>query len=397
MSDATNRERIVSLDQFRGYTVLGMFVVNFIGGFDVTPHVLKHHHTYCSYADTIMPQFLFAVGFAFRLTFSRRAEREGRTRARLRVIRRVASLALVSVLIYGASAPAATWSEFQSLGIIGVLQRALKREWFQTLMHIAATSLWILPWIETRVSVRSVFAVSSGLLHVWLSWWFNFHWCNSAPNAIDGGPLGFLTWTIPAIVGTIACDVITTAGSAQSATTVLRRLLPVAAGLMCCGWLLSCGTRFYDIRHSPQTFAENSRLAAHPVVPDTERWSFPGFAEPPFCPPPGDAERKWNYWMMSQRAGTLTYLTFSAGFSLFVWLVLEMLWKVVRFRWTVFERFGSNALVGYIFHLVAMDALHPFMPDDSPLWYVTAGLTVFLILTWTFTGWFTSRGIRVRL
>ena len=61
--------RIESLDQFRGYTVVGMLFVNFLGGYQVVPAVLKHHNTYCSYADTIMPQFFFAVGFAYRLTF----------------------------------------------------------------------------------------------------------------------------------------------------------------------------------------------------------------------------------------------------------------------------------------------------------------------------------------
>ena len=37
--------RLNSLDQFRGYTVLGMFVVNFVGSFAVVPAVLKHHNT----------------------------------------------------------------------------------------------------------------------------------------------------------------------------------------------------------------------------------------------------------------------------------------------------------------------------------------------------------------
>ena len=64
--------RIVSLDQFRGYTVVGMLLVNFLGGYQAVPAVFKHHNTYCSYADTIMPQFFFAVGFAYRLTFLRR-------------------------------------------------------------------------------------------------------------------------------------------------------------------------------------------------------------------------------------------------------------------------------------------------------------------------------------
>ena len=66
------KNRIASLDQFRGYTVAGMLLVNFIGGFREVGAIWKHHNTYCSYADTIMPQFFFAVGFAMRLTFLRR-------------------------------------------------------------------------------------------------------------------------------------------------------------------------------------------------------------------------------------------------------------------------------------------------------------------------------------
>ena len=70
-------DRIASLDQFRGYTVLGMFLVNFVGGFAAIHPILKHNHTYVSYADTIMPHFFFAAGFAYRLTFLRRSRNEG--------------------------------------------------------------------------------------------------------------------------------------------------------------------------------------------------------------------------------------------------------------------------------------------------------------------------------
>ena len=48
----------------------------------VVPAILKHHNTYCSYADTIMPQFFFAVGFAYRLTFLRGSRRRHRRRCR---------------------------------------------------------------------------------------------------------------------------------------------------------------------------------------------------------------------------------------------------------------------------------------------------------------------------
>ena len=70
------------MDQFRGYTVAGMFVVNFVGGLAAFPEVLKHHNglPYFSYADTIMPSFMFAAGFSYRLSalkrFARRADFE---------------------------------------------------------------------------------------------------------------------------------------------------------------------------------------------------------------------------------------------------------------------------------------------------------------------------------
>src|SRR5215212_9437339 len=86
--------RIASLDQFRGYTVVGMLVVNFLAGYQAVPALLKHHNTYCSYADTIMPQFFFAVGFAYRLTFLRRLERHGVLAATAAVLRRNVALLL---------------------------------------------------------------------------------------------------------------------------------------------------------------------------------------------------------------------------------------------------------------------------------------------------------------
>jgi predicted acyltransferase len=41
--DQSGRGRIVSLDQFRGYTVVGMLLVNFLGSCDAVPAIFKHH------------------------------------------------------------------------------------------------------------------------------------------------------------------------------------------------------------------------------------------------------------------------------------------------------------------------------------------------------------------
>src|SRR5262245_4507906 len=177
-STAASSPRITSLDQFRGYTVAGMLVVNFLGAFAVTPAILKHHNSYCSYADTIMPQFLFAVGFALRLTFVRRAQSQGLTAAYRRVARRLGALIVLSLVIYSLGAGVPAWNQLVEQGW-GALAEPFKRHWFQTLMHIAVTSLWILPVILAGPGVRIAFMLLSAGAHVALSAWFNFTWVNS--------------------------------------------------------------------------------------------------------------------------------------------------------------------------------------------------------------------------
>src|ERR1700723_3232372 len=103
--------RILSLDQFRGYTVAGMLFVNFLGGYQVVPAIFKHHNTYCSYADTIMPQFFFAVGFAYRLTFLRRLANGGVLPAAAAVIKRNIGLILLGFVVYHVDGSVKSWAE----------------------------------------------------------------------------------------------------------------------------------------------------------------------------------------------------------------------------------------------------------------------------------------------
>src|SRR4051794_40298178 len=118
--------RIASLDQFRGYTVAAMLLVNFLGGYHAVPAALKHHHTYCSYADTIMPQFVFAVGFAYRLTFLRRAAALGRRPASGAVCRRNLGVILLGFVLYHLDGRAKTWDELTALGFDGFAATAFQ-------------------------------------------------------------------------------------------------------------------------------------------------------------------------------------------------------------------------------------------------------------------------------
>src|SRR3954468_8010707 len=100
MSTSHEPGRIDSMDQFRGYTVAGMFVVNFLGGMGAVHSVLKHNNTYFSYADSIMPSFLFACGFSYRLSMLRRLPRVGPAGTWRHAIVRGLALVLVSLMMF---------------------------------------------------------------------------------------------------------------------------------------------------------------------------------------------------------------------------------------------------------------------------------------------------------
>ena len=99
----SRQSRIVSMDQFRGYTVAGMFVVNFLGGLAAIHPVFKHHNTYFSYADSIMPSFMFACGFSYRLTILKRLANPAASAWDIygKIFKRSLGLALVSMMALG--------------------------------------------------------------------------------------------------------------------------------------------------------------------------------------------------------------------------------------------------------------------------------------------------------
>ena len=437
--------RLASLDQFRGYTVAGMFLVNFVGGYHAALPAWGHHNTYCSYADTIMPQFFFAVGFAARLTSARRAQDASAAGAWFRTVRRLLGLVLVALVIYTVGPLAANWRELVDAGWSGVaeaLRAGFKSTWFQTLMHIAVTSAWILPVIRRSVTVRLWFMLASAVLHVALSAWFYFDWIHAPPQSIDGGPLGFLTWSLPMLWGTIACDWMTAPspagggdGNASRTGVAWLRLTLASCLLMAAGWGLSCLTRAYDVHDGQPPASERfPRNAASPVLPP---WSRPAaaswrdyLAELPLVPPPGSrAEatweaireggspyrrwlldpppappreasfetRRWNYWMMSQRAGSVSYHLFGAGLSGLLFVVFYGLCDRLGLRVGVFRTLGSNALAAYVLHMWVQEAVTPFIPRDSPGWYLLAGFGVFFIVTYLVLRSLEKQGIFIKV
>ena len=363
--------RIQSLDQFRGFTVLAMFVVNFVHGMDHVPRLFQHAENWFSLADWIMPAFLFAVGMAFRLTWPRRVKSGGERTARLGYVKRSLLLVGVSLLVFGFQSPIAA---------------LLKARLWEVLAIIGVSQLLLLPIIGkgTRFRVGAFFALL--LVHAGLSQGFNVHFVLAKPNfmdafwgaadvrAWDGGFFGILSWSAIMLAGTIAFDWLEALSPAQA----MRKFVTVGLCGLLVGYGLNCLSTFYDLPEpKPEALSE---VAASPVLPIDA----PGkltLAEPPFTPIPSPESRQVNYWMMSKRLVSIPFVIFSTGFvlillGLFVWRC-----DLGTSGSAIFRILGSNALAAYIIHyLVLKTAVKPFLDRASPLWLVLLALLLFLAL-----------------
>lgn len=141
------------MDQFRGYTVAGMFLVNFVGGLEAFPEVLKHHngHPYFSYADSIMPSFIFAAGFSFRLVALRRLNQEGAFRTYFHFAVRSLALVLLSLAMFGAEdiPKIKAWPDATPAGVWNTIGGLLKADLWEVLAIIGVTQMLVLPAIAS--------------------------------------------------------------------------------------------------------------------------------------------------------------------------------------------------------------------------------------------------------
>ena len=349
--------RLTSLDQCRGFTVAAMLAVNFMGSCAATPALLRHHNTWCSLADTVMPQFFFAAGMALRLVMERETARQGRAAALRRGVRRGLLLMLIGWVFYMPGRRYGSWEGLTAAFPWPLVRDVFLTNAFQALTHIGATTLWVLPVMSLGWRVRVVHALASAALHAWIShvfWYRTLHeW-----HVIDGGPLGFLTWTLPMTAGSLAWDALRGGKSGG-----IRRLAAWGGAAMAMGYALSCLT-------------QGGVVAAPPFVAP---WHEP------------------DMWTMSQRAGSVSYLMFGAGFAAAVQAAFAV-WSDRRGgRLRLFADLGENAMAAYLIHMVVLVCLEHVMPRDAPLWWVLAASAAGFLMTWGAVRWCTARGVVLRV
>ncbi len=402
MNSTGATDRIASMDQFRGYTVAGMFVVNFLGGLAAIHPIFKHHNTYFSYADSIMPSFMFAAGFSYRLTMLRRLPLLGPARAYRRSVARSLALVFISLAFFGFEAAFNSWDEMTLGGVREFVAKLLKANLWNVLAIIGVAQLLILPVVAARPSVRIVAMIALMTAHFILTYSFNYEFVYGRPNwmdaywgavkcrAWDGGFFGPLTWSVPMLGGTLAYDMV--AGASPSASPV-RRLVGWGAVLMGLGYLLSCLSTLYDVNtpHSPTSpvWPPLEQLGTRPIASL--------LADAPFVTPPPPEVRAVNYWMMDKRVVTLTFTLFSTGFAFALFGLFVLACDLGGWRLELFRMLGQNPLAAYILHYPVAKTVLSMVPKDAPMWWCLIGLVIFMTITMLFVRYLDRNKMFLRL
>jgi len=229
------KPRILSLDQFRGFAIFGMILVNYLGRFEVIHETFKHPRFGMTFANAIAPFFLFAVGMGFSFSLMKKIQQIGPKKSYLLAVKRYLILIIIGIVLYGPDPVCDMWDALVDIGFAGLL----------TLPFIL-TSRWV------RISLAFVFLIIFQLLFAYTGYG---EW--TMQHSIDGGPLGPISWASILFFGTVLMDDL----MKTTPSTFMKRSLIMGFILTLLGLGLS-----YLQPESLWQFSQRSMTMAYPIL-----------------------------------------------------------------------------------------------------------------------------------
>ena len=191
MEDRVNetRQRLESIDEFRGFSILLMVLANYLAGPHVVPAWLKHAPDIgFTIIDIIAPMFIAAIGLTFGASFRARLVRDGRRVTIEHFLFRNLALIGIGTLftvlenVWGLTAAGSDWGVLQAIGFAGLI----------ALLFIAVPAR--LRWLAGL------------LLLVAYQLQLNSFWLASVLSSAHGGLEGALSWGAMLVMATALGD-----------------------------------------------------------------------------------------------------------------------------------------------------------------------------------------------
>jgi len=183
--------RIKAIDQFRGFVIICMVIINFSSGVESFPARLKHAPDVgLNFADLGAPMFVLAIGLTYGLSFRRRAKKDGVSAAYGHFVRRYLAFLGMGAIVsagetsLGLNTRDVDWGVLQTIGSAGLL----------TLTVI------LLPAVARL-------GIGLGLLALYQIL-FDSYWMKMVMNSPHGGLPGALSWGAMLIIATVFGDLL---------------------------------------------------------------------------------------------------------------------------------------------------------------------------------------------
>jgi predicted acyltransferase len=338
-AQAIERQRLVSLDVFRGLTVAGMILVTDPGTYSAVYKPLLHAQWENPTAtDMIFPSFLVIVGISITLSFASRLQR-GSTRAELfrHVLQRSAIIFLLGLILNGFPD-----YNLHTLRIPGVLQRIAICYLVGATLYLAATGK------GRRQTNIIISATTVALLTLYWTLLKFYPVPGFGPGRLDSfGNLGAYidraVFTIPHLwpYGTTPGHGVTF--DPEGILSTLGAMATLLLGVLAGNWLLTTTTqarKAIGLAIAGATLILIS-LALSPSMP------------------------------LIKKIWTPTFATFSGGVALLIFSFLYLILDIKQWRrWsTPALIFGTNAILAFTLSGILTtltDRIHITAPDGTP-------------------------------
>ncbi len=187
--------RYLSIDTFRGITIIMMVFVNTIGHFDNTPIWIKHAEDVgLTFVDLVAPFFIFAIGLTYHISYMRNREKFGPRDTFIKFLRRYSALlglGLLGELRFTPEGFRFGWGAVPSIGIAGIITLLVinQKKYIRLIIGILAT-------IAYQIVIAITFEIQGT----------EFVFSEIMYNESHGGILGGVGYGIMLIFSTVVCE-----------------------------------------------------------------------------------------------------------------------------------------------------------------------------------------------